>query len=82
MVTDTYPDERRRQHLYILDVKSNRAVRIASFHTPKEYRGDWRCDLHPRWSRDGTQVCIDSTHDGVRQVYVIDLAIPAPAAAP
>ena len=82
MVTDTYPDENRRQHLFILDVKQNRAARIASFHTPAAYRGDWRCDLHPRWSRDGKQICIDSTHDGLRQVYVVDLDVPALAQKP
>lgn len=78
MVTDTYPDEHRRQHLFIMDVHTGRAARIASFHTPAEYKGDWRCDLHPRWSRDSRQVCIDSTHEGIRQVYVIDLAVPRP----
>ena len=77
MITDTYPDQDRRQHLFVLDVAANRAARIASFHTPEPYRGDWRCDLHPRWSRDSRQVCIDSTHDGVRQVYLIDLVVPA-----
>jgi hypothetical protein len=32
-----------------------------------------RCDLHPRWNRDGTQVCFDSAHEGERQVYAIDV---------
>src|SRR5688572_5507533 len=76
MVTDTYPDENRRQHLFLLNVATGVAARVASFHTPPEYRGDWRCDLHPRWSRDGRQICIDSTHEGLRQVYVIDLNVP------
>jgi hypothetical protein len=76
MVTDTYPDEHRRQHLFLLNVATGVAARVASFHTPPEYRGDWRCDLHPRWSRDGRQICIDSTHEGLRQVYVIDLNVP------
>lgn len=78
MITDTYPDENRRQHLFVLDVRTNRAARIASFAAPPKYRGDWRCDLHPRWSRESQQVCIDSTHDGSRQVYLIHLNMPAP----
>jgi Tol biopolymer transport system component len=77
MVTDTYPDEQRRQHLFIMDLESSRAARVASFHAPPQYKGDWRCDLHPRWSRDSRRICIDSTHAGVRQVYVIELAVPA-----
>jgi hypothetical protein len=77
MITDTYPDAERRQHLFVLDVHSGRAARIASFYQPAQYRGDWRCDLHPRWSRDSRQICIDSTHDGVRQVYVLELKTPS-----
>jgi hypothetical protein len=76
MITDSYPDENRRQHLYILDIHTGHAARLASFISPPEYRGDWRCDLHPRWSRDSQQICIDSTHDGIRQVYVIHLQFP------
>lgn len=76
MITDTYPDENHRQHLYIYNVQTGRAARIASFHEPAQYKGDWRCDLHPRWSRDSKQVCIDSTHEGSRQVYLLDLKMP------
>jgi len=73
MITDTYPDRDRMQHLLLLDMKSRKAARIASFHQPNNFRGEWRCDLHPRWNADATAVCIDSTHDGSRQVYVVDL---------
>jgi len=36
--------------------------------------GEMRCDLHPRWSRQGTQVCFDSVHEGPRQMYVCDVS--------
>jgi hypothetical protein len=77
MVTDSYPGgEERMQHFYVLDMKTEEVALIGRFHEPAQYKGDWRCDLHPRWSRDSRQVCIDSTHDGTRQMYVIDLERP------
>ena len=33
-----------------------------------------RCDLHPRWNRDGRQVCIDSVHEDQRQMYLLDVS--------
>ncbi len=46
----------------------------SDFHERPHVRGDWRCDLHPRWNRSGTQVSFDSVHTGDRQVYVVDLS--------
>jgi len=43
------------------------------FSIPKLTGEKIRCDLHPRWSRDGKAVCIDSAHKGSRQMYVIEL---------
>ena len=46
---------------------------IGRFFAPRELDGEIRCDLHPRWSRDGTQVCLDSVHEGTRQMYVVEV---------
>lgn len=69
-VTDTYPDRRRLQSLYIM--KGNAVVRIARFFSPFKYSEDTRCDLHPRWSRDGKLICVDASFDGRRAVYVVN----------
>ena len=74
MITDTYPDGERMQRLYLVRMEDEAVAELAAFYQPEAFTGAWRCDLHPRWSRDGTQVCIDSTHNGSRQVYVLDLA--------
>ncbi len=76
IITDTYPlGTRREQVVYLYHVPSGDIVPVGFFPSPKEYRGEWRCDTHPRLSRDGTKVCIDSPHAGNgRQLYLIDIA--------
>lgn len=74
ILNDTYPDEKRYQHLYLYEVASGRKVELGSFYSPPEYRGEWRCDLHPRFSPDGRKVTIDSPHGGNgRQVYLLEI---------
>jgi len=76
ILNDTYPDrERREQHPYLFHVPSGKVVPLGHFHSPEAYRGEWRCDTHPRSSRDGTKVVIDSPHGGEgRQLWLIDVS--------
>ena len=72
MLTDTYPDAESRRSLMVFDWERGRRIDLGRFFSlPLE--SPVRCDLHPRWSRDGTRVCIDSTHEGERQMYVLHL---------
>jgi hypothetical protein len=75
IVTDTYPrGEDRVQTLYLFHVPTRRFVLLGRFRSPRAYSAGWRCDLHPRINRDGTQVCIDSPHGGNgRQLHLIDI---------
>ena len=73
-LTDTYPDPNRLRHLLLYRPHDHRLVEIGAFHEPPEFHGEWRCDLHGRWNRDGTQVCFDSAQTGRRQLYTIDVA--------
>lgn len=47
--------------------------RDGRFDTPLKYQRGPRCDLHARWNQTGDQIVFDSTHEGNRQVYVMDL---------
>ncbi len=69
VVTDTYPDRKRIQSLYIMD--GEKITNIARVFSPFKYGLDTRCDLHPRWSKDGKQICFDASFDGKRSVCVI-----------
>lgn len=82
VITDTYADKNHYRTLILYNLKTNRRVDLGRFYSlpdPAFYRSaDWqdsemRSDLHPRWNRRGTQVCIDSVHEGTRQIYVVDL---------
>jgi len=75
ILNDTYPDEERQQHPYLYEIETGRRVPLAHLYSPPEYKGEWRCDTHPRSSRDGKTVCVDSPHGGEgRQLYLIDVS--------
>ncbi len=74
VLNDTYPDAYGMRTLMLYNWKNNQRIDIARLYSPKErWWGEIRCDLHPRWSLDGRQICIDSVHSGERQMYVIDV---------
>ena len=73
MLTDTYPDKSHMRTLLLYKWPGGPRVDIAKFYSPPELEGPLRCDLHPRWSRSGRKICIDSAHTGTRQMYVLDV---------
>lgn len=74
VLNDTYPAKDRLQWLMLYKVANGRRYDLNQFRSPKQYTGPVRCDLHPRWRRDGLAVCIDGCHDAQRQVYVVDVS--------
>ena len=83
LLTDTYAGRNKMRKLFLFNLLSKKLTEVRSFYAlpDKKFqvKGDWdssnlRCDLHPRWNRDGTQVCIDSVHEGIRQIYVFDVS--------
>ncbi|WP_169979509.1 TolB-like translocation protein [Tautonia rosea] len=75
VLNDTYPDSDRMQTLMVYRPEDNLRVEVGSFFLSPRLSGPVRCDLHPRWNRDGTQICIDSAHiDGTRQLYLVDVS--------
>lgn len=75
VLNDTYPDRERKTHPYLYHVSSGKRIPLGHFNSPPEYTGEWRCDNHPRSSRDGRLVTIDSPHGGNgRQIYLIDIS--------
>lgn len=74
ILTDEGADAENKRTLLLYRPEDGRRVDIGRFFSPPELAGEIRCDLHPRWSRDGRKVCFDSAHKGSRQVYVVDVS--------
>jgi len=74
VLTDSYPDRKTRmQPLMLFHPDDGRLVELGKFYLAPVDDVQLRCDLHPRWSRDGGSVCIDSKHSGQRQMYILDV---------
>ncbi|UZD42490.1 TolB family protein [Selenomonas sputigena] len=71
---DRYPDIRRIAAVMVADssLTEGHTVRVlARVFAPFRYDNDTRCDLHPRWSRDGRQICFDAVFEGHRGLYAV-----------
>ena len=73
IVTDTYPNDDRLRKLMLVRTFDALCIDIAAFYAPPSMDGPIRVDLHPRWNRNGTELCIDSIHEGTRQMYIVDI---------
>lgn len=76
MLNDTYPQNGYRK-LFLYDIARDKTVKLGEFlvrpTTDYMANGDMRCDLHPRWNRDGSMISFDSIHEGHRHIYKIDV---------
>jgi Tol biopolymer transport system component len=70
----SHPESMSTLRLY--DTRTTELHILGEYHTPEPYRGDIRCDLHPRWNHLGNKISFDSIHKGTRQVYTMDLDLP------
>jgi hypothetical protein len=75
IIADTYHDKQGCQNIFLFHVNTGNIIPIGRFFTPQKYRGgELRCDLHPRISRDGKTISIDSVHgSNGRQLYLINI---------
>jgi hypothetical protein len=70
-VFDGDHSETQRRAVRLYDMAADKETVLGTFPAAPQFKGDVRCDLHPRWNRSGTEVSFDSVHTGERQVYVI-----------
>jgi hypothetical protein len=73
ILSDTYPDKYGDQTLLLFNLETNELKHIEKFYSSAGFRGEVRCDLHPRISPTGKFACVDSAHNGKREMFVIPL---------
>lgn len=64
----------RMAGLMLYNVNDGRKISLGEFRSDKQFSGDIRCDLHPRWSPDGKAISFDSIHENSRQIYLVDVS--------
>lgn len=72
IITDTYPDKKNIQRLIVYNTKTHKSLILGSFNA--FYKGNpASCDLHPKLSKDGQYVVVDSAHDEKHQMLMFKL---------
>ena len=75
MSTEGYYDFNFNRQWALMRTSDEAVKPVGEFFVPEKYRLTyWRCDLHARWRPDGRQLAFNSTHEGSRQVYVMDVS--------
>lgn len=71
MLTDTYEDKNNFRNLILYDSQKKKIFILGKFYSTYNSCG-WRADLHPRFSHDDKYIIIDSTHNGINQIIVLE----------
>lgn len=74
VVFDSYPDKSRMQHLTLFNRRTVDVVPVAEVFQDTAFKGETRCDLHPRFSMDGQVVLFDSVYNGRRQLCYVNIS--------
>lgn len=73
LLTDTYPDTRGFQHIYIVNENDDSRQEIMKIYTVPVVEAEFYTDLHPRLSYDKRFVSFDSNHDGFRKMMILTM---------
>tara|TARA_Y100000746_G_scaffold219130_1_gene216294 strand:- start:242 stop:1513 length:1272 start_codon:yes stop_codon:yes gene_type:complete len=74
LITDTYANNKKYQKLLLYDFKKNDVHNLGEFKLDDYLSKEGlKYDLHPRWDNTGSLICIDSSHQGSRQTYILNI---------
>ena len=72
LLTDSYTEADGCRELVIYNEEKDARYSLGRFYSP-DILFCTRCDLHPRWSKDGKRISFDSFHEKYRGTYMIEL---------
>jgi len=72
-VTDSRANRIREDNVVIFNKINCKKVTVARFFMPVAYRDQVRCDLHPRWDREGRYIVADIVSKGRRAMAVVNI---------
>lgn len=74
-ITDTYPNSRRMQKLFLCNIENQELKLLASVYHPKKFQSTEKnhicVDLHPRASNNNQFVCFDTAFTGKRSIAIL-----------
>lgn len=73
VVFDTYPNKSRLQRLYLYDLKKDILYPLIEVYQSTKYKDETRCDLHPRFSKDGKKIYFDTVRNNHRELCWINI---------
>ena len=74
ILSDTYPNDNAICKFFIYDIKDNYIITEEELNSINSFDNTpLRCDLHPKWSYDGSFVSVDTMNDGMRGIYVYEI---------
>lgn len=73
IITDSYPDKRGFQHIYLVNEKNDVKTEMVKIYSVPTINVEMRTDLHPRLSSNKRYLSFDSSHDGLRKMLVLSM---------
>ena len=73
ILTDSYPSNYINNQSLEIIYENGSTETIAKIYSPSQYKGEYRCDLHPRLNNDSSLVCIDFPDFDGRVLAVFNL---------
>lgn len=75
IVVDSYPNLSRMQELHAYHRRTKKIIKLAELYHDMQHHNYNRCDLHPRFTLDGTAIYVDTLYSGSRQLCKFDIKL-------